>query len=169
MFDTHMTVVGNVVAPPRMRMTKGGHSVTNFRVASTPRRYDGDEGKWVDCDTLYVNVTCWRGLAENVAVSLQKGQPVVVTGRYYAREYQVDEVTRVAYELEAVAVGHDLTRGTTEFRKVFRPSGLLHMPPADENGVPADESDHWLGVAADQAESAVVAEAELARELAPAG
>ena len=111
MFDTYLTVIGNVVSPPRMRLTKSGHSVTNFRIASTSRRFDSEKGTYVDNSTLFVNVTCWRGLAENVASSILKGQPVVVSGRYFQRDYTVNETVRVAYELEAVAVGHDLSRG----------------------------------------------------------
>lgn len=146
MNDTIMTVIGNVVAPPRMRMTKSGHAVTNFRVASTSRRYDTEQGRFVDNSTLFVNVTCWRATAENVALSLQKGQPVVVTGRYYMREYEINETVRVAYELEATAVGHDLSRGTAEFRKVFRPGISVVQTPVDEDGVPVDDSDRWLGI-----------------------
>lgn len=165
MNDIYLTIIGNVVAPPRMRMTKSGHAVTNFRVASTSRRKDRETGEWVDNATLYVTVTCWRNLAENVAASLQKGQPVVVTGRYYSREYVVDEVVRVSYELEAVAVGHDLSRGSAEFRKVFRPSGAV-VVERDADGIPVDDSDHWFDLASgDEGEQA---ETEPAQELAHA-
>ena len=56
-----MTIVGNVVDEPRTRETKNGHTVTNFRVASTSRRFDREQERYVDNSTLYVNVTCWRG------------------------------------------------------------------------------------------------------------
>jgi single-strand DNA-binding protein len=146
MNDTAMTIVGNVVDTPRMRITKSGHAVTNFRVASTSRRYDREQQRWIDNCTLYVNVTCWRAMAENVAFSLHKGQPVVVTGRYYAREYEINETMRVSYELEANAVGHDLTRGTSEFRKVVRPA-VTENVETDGDGIPADRSDNWLDLA----------------------
>ncbi len=146
MNDTTMTVIGNVVDAPRMRLTKSGHSVTNFRVASTSRRFDREQGQWVDNSTLFVNVTCWRAMAENVAASLHKGQPVVVSGRYYSREYELNETVRVAYELEANAVGHDLSRGTSEFQKLMRPAAA-QLVEVDDDGVPADSSDHWLGIA----------------------
>jgi single stranded DNA-binding protein len=110
--DTYMTIVGNVVDAPRMRLTKSGHAVTNFRVASTSRRYDQEQQRYVDNCTLFVNVTCWRAMAENVAFSVHKGQPVLVTGRYYSREYEINETVRISYELEANSVGHDLGRGT---------------------------------------------------------
>jgi single-strand DNA-binding protein len=141
--DTTMTVIGNLVDEPRMRLTKNGHAVTNFRVASTSRRYDREHDRYVDNSTLFVTVTCWRNMAENVANSLHKGQPVVVTGRYYSREYRVEEQLRVAYELEALAVGHDLSRGTSEFRKTIRPRDQVEV---DADGRPADRSDDWLGV-----------------------
>jgi single-strand DNA-binding protein len=141
MNDTAMTIVGNLVDEPRLRLTKNGHSVASFRVASTSRRFDREQSKWVDNATLFVTVTCWRALAENVVHSLHKGQPVVVSGRYYMREYMVEEATRAAYELEANAVGHDLTRGTADFRKTSRPP-LTSRLDLDEDGVPLDETDH---------------------------
>jgi single-strand DNA-binding protein len=145
MNDTMMTIVGNVVDSPRRRETKNGHDVTNFRVASTSRRYDREQERFVDNATLFVNVTCWRQMGLNVDKSIRKGQPVVVTGRYYMREYKVDEQLRTSYELEAVAVGHDLSRGTSEFTRVSR-TGSPVVVARDEDGVPVDDSDRWLGI-----------------------
>jgi single-strand DNA-binding protein len=62
MNDTAMTIVGNLVDEPRLRVTKNGHSVANFRVASTSRRYDAEQSAWVDNATLFVTVTCWQGM-----------------------------------------------------------------------------------------------------------
>jgi single-strand DNA-binding protein len=142
MADTSMTIVGNVVDEPRRRQTKNGFDVTNFRVASTSRRFDREKEQFVDNGTLFVNVTCWRAMALNVDKSLRKGQPVVVTGRFYMREYTVDEQLRTSYELEALAVGHDLSRGTTQFTRVYQ-SGPTVTVTRDADGLPADESDHW--------------------------
>jgi single-strand DNA-binding protein len=141
MNDTAMTIVGNLVDEPRLRLTKNGHSVASFRVASTSRRFDREQAKWVDNATLFVTVTCWRSLAENVVASLHKGQPVVVSGRYYMREYIVEEATRATYELEANAVGHDLTRGIADFRKTSR-APLTARIELDDDGMPRDETDH---------------------------
>lgn len=143
MNDTIMTVVGNVVDEPKLRRTKTGHWVANFRLASTPRRFDRESGTWVDCPTLFVNVTCWRAMGENVHDCVHKGQPVLVTGRYYTRTYEVNETVRIAYELEANAVGHDLSRGTSQFSKTFRPAGAAQIE-VDADGIPADDSDRWL-------------------------
>jgi single-strand DNA-binding protein len=168
MNDTAMTIVGNVVDSPKLRRTKSGHFVANFRVASTPRRFDRDKNAWVDGDTLFVTVTCWRAMGENVAQSLRKGQPVVVTGRYCQREYEREETLRTTYELEATAIGHDLGRGVAQFEKVSRPA-LSPQVEVDAEGRPADESERFL----DLVDEPVIAEIDLetgeVRELATAG
>jgi single-strand DNA-binding protein len=146
MNDTQMTIVGNVVDDPRRRETKNGYAVTNFRVASTSRRFDREQERFVDNGTLFVTVTCWRAMAENVDRSIRKGQPVVVTGRFYMREYTVDEQPRTAYELEATAVGHDLSRGTTQFTRINRSAPTV-VVARDDAGLPADDSDRWLPIA----------------------
>jgi single-strand DNA-binding protein len=167
MNDTTMTVVGNLVESPKLRKTKSGHFVASFRVASTPRRYDREQGGWVDGKTLFVTVTCWRALGENVAQSLHKGQPVVVFGRYIQREWEKEETLKTAYELEAIAVGHDLTRGVTRFERVTR-SGLTTEIDTDADGIPADHSDEYL-----EPDEPIVAEIDVetgeVRELAPTG
>lgn len=155
MNDTWMTIVGNVVDEPRPRETKNGHKVTNFRVASTSRRYDREQERYVDDETLYVNVTCWRGQAVNVAESLRKGQPVIVYGRYYTRDYTKNEQVRTSYELEATAVGHDLSRGVSSFTRMNRAAPPVVIE-VDESGRPADASDHWLGLAEADGDSAAV-------------
>jgi single-strand DNA-binding protein len=158
-----ITIVGNVVDTPRRRQTKNGFEVTNFRVASTSRRFDREQEKFVDNSTLYVNVTCWRQMGVNVDESIRKGQPVLVYGRYYMREYKVEEQLRSAYELEAVAVGHDLARGTSQFTRVYQSGPSVAVTP-DEDGVPADDSDHWLDLGGEP----VAGEAEREPEFASA-
>jgi single-strand DNA-binding protein len=166
MYDTAMTVVGNVVDTPKLRRTKNGHWVANFRVASTPRRFDRDKNAWVDGDTLFVTVTAWRSLGENVAQSLRKGTPVVVTGRYCQREYEKDESLRTAYELEAVAVGPDLSRGVATFERVSRPA-FSSTVDRDSDGIPRDQSDEYLDLA-DEVVAEVDVETGELRELAAA-
>ncbi|MDG4805805.1 single-stranded DNA-binding protein [Micromonospora sp. WMMD1120] len=123
MFDTHLTIIGNVLTAPQWRRTAQSNTlVANFKVASTARRLDRDSGRWVDGNSLRVRVNCWRKLAEGVAASVMVGDPVVVCGRLYTRDWVDDSGThRTIYELEAVAVGHDLSRGRARFLR-NRPS-----------------------------------------------
>lgn len=138
MFDTVMTIVGNVLTAPEWRRTNGTRTVvTNFKVASTSRRFDKDAGRWVDGPSLRVRVTCWRRLAENVAACLMTGDPVIVTGRMHTRDWVgEDGQHRVSYELEASAVGHDLARGQGTFarQRSTMSTAAVEDPDADEPG-----------------------------------
>src|SRR5918997_5693598 len=119
MFDTTIVIVGNALTAPEWRRTKNSQTlVANFRVASTSRRFDRDNNRWVDGDSLRVRVNCWRRLAEGVASSVTVGDPVVVVGRLYTRDWtDAENNPRLSYEMDAVAVGHDLARRRT---KLFR-------------------------------------------------
>jgi len=119
MFDTYVTLVGNVLTAPEWRRTTQTNTlVASFRVASTARRFDRDNNRWVDGNSLRVRVTCWRRLAEGVASSVMTGDPVVVVGRMYTRDWTDGEGNnRTSYEVEAVAVGHDLSRGKARFAR----------------------------------------------------
>jgi single-strand DNA-binding protein len=131
MFDTNVVIVGNVLTAPEWRKTNNsGHMVANFRVASTSRRFDRESGRWVDGNSLRVRVVCWRKLAEGIAASLAVGDPVVVAGRLYTRDWtDNDNNPRTSYEMEAVAVGHDLARGRGRFYR---------NRPTPTSGVEAD-------------------------------
>ncbi|MDQ1496641.1 MAG: single-strand DNA-binding protein [Actinomycetota bacterium] len=130
MFDTHVTVVGNLVAEPRLAFTKDGQAVTSFRLAATPRRFDRVAGEWRDGETLFTNVTCWRALAENVAASLKKGSAAIVIGRLSVRPYETrDGAQRQSVEIDALAVGSELGRAITIVKRAER--GVVASGAAD--------------------------------------
>ena len=128
MNEIPVTLVGNVVTDVGGTTTEGGAELAWFRLASTPRRFDRASGRWVDGDTSYVRVSCWRQLARNVVASVHKGDPVVVTGRLRVREWERDDRRGVAVEVDAAAVGHDLARGVSAFRRPPRPTTLPDGP-----------------------------------------
>ena len=112
MQEPQITVVGNVGAPPRSRVLAGGAVVTDFRIASTPRRVDKLSGEWSDGETIWFGITCWRQLAENVAASVKTGDRVVVTGTLTARSWKTEAgEVRSGLEVTAASVGFDLARG----------------------------------------------------------
>jgi single-strand DNA-binding protein len=119
MFDTSVTIIGNVLTTPECRRTTlTGAFVVSFKVASTSRRFDRDRAVWVNGDSLRVRVACWRRLGENASLSLQLGDPVIVHGRMYTRDWTDDQGNRrTSYELDAIAVGHDLARGVGKFAR----------------------------------------------------
>ena len=117
MNDIQVTIVGNVCTDPNTNPTSAGVPRTSFRVASNPRRLK--DGVWVDGDPTYVTVICFRSLAENSAASLQKGDPVIVTGRLRTREW-TGERQGISVEVDATSIGFDLARGTAAFAKTRR-------------------------------------------------
>lgn len=120
MYDTHVTIVGNVLHEPQWRRTTNtGVLVTTFKIASTSRRLNKDTGQWVDGNSLRVRVNCWRSLASNVKNSVTRGDPLIVTGRLFTRDWEDENgIKRTLYELDAAAVGHDLSRGRAVFERV---------------------------------------------------
>jgi single-strand DNA-binding protein len=121
MYETNVTVVGNLVDDPQLRTTPNGNKVANFRIASTARRRDRVTGEWGDGDSLFISVACWRDVATNVVQSIGKGDPVIVFGRIFTRVYERDGQARHTCEMDAVAVGPDLARGTASFQKSQKP------------------------------------------------
>jgi single-strand DNA-binding protein len=142
MHETYTTVVGNVATRVDLRSLPDGTPLASFRVATNERRRDRATGSWRDGDSLFVNVTCWRALGENVHASLGVGDPVIVRGRLFTSSWEKDGRRQSAVEMEGYAVGPDLARSTAEVRRTHRPerpeAGAEEVPPAD---LPAGESD----------------------------
>ena len=112
MHEPFLTVVGNVGAPPRTRVLASGAVVTDFRLASTPRRVDRASGTWSDGETIWFAVSCWRQLAENVEACVRTGDRVVVTGHLRAHSWRTEQgEQRSRLEVDAQTVALDLSRG----------------------------------------------------------
>jgi single-strand DNA-binding protein len=116
--ETLVTVIGWVASEPQLRLTPAGVEVASFRFASTERRFDRASQTWQDADTIYLSVACWRRLAGNVMASVEKGQPLVVHGKLRYQTFEVNGQTRNRIEVDAVALGHDMSRGQSQFRRV---------------------------------------------------
>ncbi|MCW2571855.1 MAG: single-strand binding protein [Frankiales bacterium] len=135
-----ITVTGHVAWPPRLRTLATGTIVTDFRVAFTPSRFDKATNNWVDQETLWFGVTCWRSLAEHAALSFKKGDKVIVTGHLSTRSWQSKEgEDRNSLEIDAISVGMDLSRGPVTQLRVERPQAAAD---AEQE---AAESAAWAG------------------------
>lgn len=98
-----ITVVGNLVADPELK-TVAGHKLSKLRIASNERIKDSN-GQWKDGDTTYIDVACWRRLAEG-SESLKKGQKVIVHGKLKGRSFERNDGSKgYAYEIEATDIG----------------------------------------------------------------
>ncbi|RII19532.1 Single-stranded DNA-binding protein 1 [Streptomyces sp. YIM 130001] len=116
MNETLVTLMGNVATTPVYRETGSG-SVVRFRLAATSRRWDRGRGLWADGHTNFFTVWAWRNLGANVVASVALGEPLVVQGRLKVRHEEREGRRWMSADVEAVAIGHDLSRGTAAFRR----------------------------------------------------
>ncbi|MER5892225.1 single-stranded DNA-binding protein [Streptomyces sp. NPDC001876] len=141
MNETLVTLVGNAATGVEFRETATG-GMARFRMAATPRRWDREKQHWADGHTSFYTVWAWRTLASNLAGSVSVGEPLVVHGRLKVREEERDGTWKTSVDIEAVAVGHDLTRGTAAFRRVVRGEPSLTARRTRPTGSAADTETH---------------------------
>lgn len=80
-------IIGNLGRDPEMRYTPNGKPVTQFSVAVSHSRPDG-QGGWIDDGTDWYRVSVFGDRAERVAEQLRKGNKVFVEGRFKTREFE---------------------------------------------------------------------------------
>jgi single-strand DNA-binding protein len=137
MFETSLTVVGRVISEITQRTTTNGDKMCVFRVVAQERRFNRETQEWVDGENLFLQVKCWRKLAEGVAVSLFKGDPVVVTGRLYLNRYEVNGEPRSMIELDAQAIGPNLGMCTALLDRPYQLRAATGDEPTTEGALAA--------------------------------
>jgi single-strand DNA-binding protein len=144
--------MGNLASDPELRYTNSGIPVATFSLAMNPR-VRGASGEWEDGTTVFIRITAWRDLAENVTESLRRGDPALVVGKFRQRTW-TDETTdtqRRADEVMADTVAVPLDRRIVRATKVTRERGeasdasggspeTAGNAPGSSGDVPADEA-----------------------------
>lgn len=113
----HVTLRGFVGKDPQSHLFDDGTMAARFRLATTSRRFDAATQTWHDSGTNWYSIRCFRALAMHVMASVHCGQPVVVTGKLSINEWQSDSGPRTIVQVDAAAVGHDLSFGTANFAR----------------------------------------------------
>ncbi|MEV5842909.1 single-stranded DNA-binding protein [Streptomyces sp. NPDC051985] len=131
MNETMVCAVGNVATQPVYRELAAGPSA-RFRLAVTARYWDREKNAWTDGHTNFFTVWANRQLASNAATSLAVGDPIVVQGRLKVRTENREGQQWASADIDAVAIGHDLARGTTAFRRSGKPETAAPAPPRPE-------------------------------------
>ena len=131
-----ITVVGNLTRDPEMRYTANGISTATFGVAVNRSWRNQQTNEWEE-RTSFLNVVCWRQLADNVAASLKKGTRVVVTGRLEQRSWETEQgEKRSVVEVVADEVGPSLVFATAEVHRIERSGpgdgGPASRPPQQQ-------------------------------------
>lgn len=75
--------------------------------------------KWVDGETNWYTITAFKNLAINTAGSINKGDRVIVTGELRVRDWDNGERAGTSVEVEAEAIGHDLSWGNSTFTRTI--------------------------------------------------
>jgi single-strand DNA-binding protein len=151
--EAQLSLAGFVAGEPSYaRVGKNLVPKLTLRVSWTPRRRDSATGEWIDGNRSFINVICWRQLAENGYTCVRRGDAVVVKGRLDVRTYTGrDGQRRTAVDVEASALGPDLSRGVATFRRVWPTSGKTaeelaseaagHDTQVDEAALETDEAE----------------------------
>ncbi len=116
-------LIGRLATDPETRFTPNGAQVSDFRIAVSQNRKQGEE--WVE-DTLFVKITCWGYNAKKVSEGYHKGDMVYLEGRLQIRRYEKNDTVQwftdvVAQNLQMLsrkqarpASGYDSTEQNTE-------------------------------------------------------
>ncbi len=142
-----ITISGLVATTPRHLVTQDGLPITSFRLASAQRRFDRNQNRWIDGETNWFTVTSFRQLAINASESVNKGDRIVVTGKLRVRDWDNGERSGTSVEIDADAIGHDLSWGTATFVRTIL---VRETDPADESAPAASfDSQQESGTADD--------------------
>lgn len=134
-----ISVSGLVATTPRHLVTQDGLPITSFRLASSQRRFDRKQNKWIDGETNWFTITAFRQLAINSAGSVGKGDRVFIGGKLRVRDWDNGERAGTSVEIEADSIGHDLTWGTSVFTRT-----VLVREPEPDAAEESDESESEL-------------------------
>jgi single-strand DNA-binding protein len=94
-------LVGRLTRDPDLRYLQNGTPLCKMGLAVS-RRYktrDGDPKE----ETLFINVTAWRGTAEYCGERLRKGRPIMVEGRLKSDEWEDKETGQRRTSIEVHA------------------------------------------------------------------
>lgn len=112
-----ITVQGLVATTPRHIKTQDGLEITSFRLASSDRRYDTTKKRWTDSETNWYTITSFKQLALNTHKSVNKGDRLIIQGNLRIRDWDNGERAGTSVEIEANAIGHDLSWGESVFNR----------------------------------------------------
>lgn len=131
-----ITIEGRAVIDPELRFSPNGVAIAKFRVVASSQKKNEATGTWEDDKTLWINVTCFKQLAEHVAESVAKGDLITVVGRLQTNAWETKEgEKRSVIECIANSVAASLL-----FRNIPHSAGRVERGNADS--APAD-NDPW--------------------------
>lgn len=90
-------LMGNLTRDPETRQTPNGQSVTNFALAVN-RTWKGQDGSTQE-QVSFIDCVAWGRTGEVIAQYMQKGRPILVSGRLDQRSWDQDGQKRSKVEV----------------------------------------------------------------------
>lgn len=90
-------LMGNLTRDPEVRTTPNGQSVANFSLAVN-RTWKGSDGNQQE-SVSYIDCVAWGRTGEVIAQYMQKGRPLLVSGRLDQRSWEQDGNKRSKVEV----------------------------------------------------------------------
>lgn len=90
-------LMGNLTRDPETRQTPSGQSVTNFSLAVN-RTWKGQDGSTQEA-VSYIDCVAWGRTGEVISQYMQKGRPILVSGRLDQRSWEQDGNKRSKVEV----------------------------------------------------------------------
>lgn len=129
-----VAVRGVVATRPRHVIPEVGAPITTFRLVTGPSLVTGANSAMTrHGQHNWYTVTATHQLALSAAACVAWGDPLVVAGRLRVRDWE-GEPQGVTAEIEAHAIGHDLTWGRSVFTRSVADAQLVELD--DVCGVP---------------------------------
>lgn len=135
-------LIGNLTKDPELSTTTSGISVCRFSLAIS-RRFANSEG---ERETDFINIVCWRSLADICHKFLRKGSKAAVIGSIQTRSYEAQDGTKrnvtevVADEVEFVGakVAGDVSTGadTSSHGDTKPQGGTTQLQPIEDDTLP---------------------------------
>ena len=110
MYGNTMTFEGTLGSDPELKFSTAGKAWAKFNVAVGSRKKDGDA--WKDGPTTWITVKVFGQVAENAAESFQKGDRVIVSGKFETEEW----TTQSGEERKTLVVIPDLLGPSVRFK-----------------------------------------------------
>lgn len=142
-----VTLLGNLTRDPQVKYTTGGTAVCELGIAINESYFDKTTNSKKE-STVFCDVVCWGRTAEVAGEFLQKGRPVLITGRLKTESWDDREsgkkrskLTVVCENLQMLGSGNrdkEPNRQEEEPRRDPQPQSQGN-PDYGSGGTPQDE------------------------------
>jgi len=102
-------LMGNLTRDPEVRTTPSGQSVANFSLAVN-RTWKGQDGQTQE-NVSYIDCVAWGKTGEIIAQYVQKGRPLLVSGRLDQRSWDDKESGQKRSKMEVVVEDFNFVAG----------------------------------------------------------